>query len=722
MTYLSRDSSVRFNFRENLFLAGWEADPLRTPDDSSQSTPDAASPGGTPSGPAVPTRSAIAAQHPLPAAGVRLTGGLLHEWQRRNATASMPLALHQLVVAGNLDNLQLAIRAAQDTQNAQDTQDTQDTPAATGVTPPAGLGYHGPVFMDSDIYKTLEAIGWELGSEGTRAQDPPEPTEPALGSAFDGAFGAFAATTIELLARVQRPDGYLNSYVQASGEPRYQNLAASHEMYCDGHFFQAAVALARAAGEPGAMDIAIRLADHLVKEFAGQSRALDGHPIVETALVELYRATGTAAYRDLAAQFVEQRGRGLAGDSGFGRRYLQDHLPVRERTTEVGHAVRALYLEAGVTDVATETNDAELLNGSVARWDDMVATKTPLTGGNGSRHEGESFGDRFELPPDRAYNETCAAIASFQWSWRLLLATGDAKYADHMERILYNGFAAAISTDGMRFFYVNPLQRRVDHYEKDDPGRRREWFKCACCPPNIMRLLASLHHYLATSNGDTLTVHQYATSTIRGAGLTVELDTGYPWDGAVSLRVTAAPRGTREIALRVPAWGAASGVEMEDEDHSSERLPVPPDHYLRLRRAWRAGDEVRLRLDMTPRLTRPDPRVDALRGCVAVERGPLVYCFEQTDQPARLDELTLLANAVPANAVPANTVLANTGLANTGLAEQAVTLPGIGATIQVTAPGTHARERPVTLTAIPYFQWDNRGPGAMRVWIPAAPA
>ena len=158
----------------------------------------------------------------------------------------------------------------------------------------------------------------------------------------------------------------------------------------------------------------------------------------------------------------------------------------------------------------------------------MVATKTSLTGGNGSRHEGESFGDHFELPPDRAYNETCAAIASFQWSWRLLLATGDAKYADHMERILYNGFAAAISTDGMRFFYVNPLQRRVDHYEKDDPGRRREWFKCACCPPNIMRLLASLHHYLATSSGDTLTVHQYATATIAGAGLTVELDTGLP--------------------------------------------------------------------------------------------------------------------------------------------------------------------------------------------------
>jgi hypothetical protein len=639
----------------------------------------------------------------------------------------MPLALHQLVVAGNLDNLQLAIRAAAEPA-APGTQAAPPAPGATGVTPPAGLGYHGPVFMDSDIYKTLEAIGWELGSASIRespgTQGPRRDQDPAQDPALSTAFAAFAATTIELLARVQRPDGYLNSYVQASGEPRYHNLASSHEMYCDGHFLQAAIALARGAGDQDAMDIAIRLADHLVKDFAGQARGLDGHPIVETALVELYRETGTTAYRDLAAQFVEQRGRGLAGDSGFGRRYLQDHLPVRERTTEVGHAVRALYLEAGVTDVATETQDTELLNGSIVRWADMVATKTSLTGGNGSRHEGESFGDHFELPPDRAYNETCASIASFQWSWRLLLATGEAKYADHMERILYNGFAAAISTDGMRFFYVNPLQRRVDHYEKDDPGRRREWFKCACCPPNIMRTLASLHHYLATSNDDTLTVHQYATATIAGAGLTVEVDTSYPWDGLVRLRVTAAAGGAREIALRVPAWSAAAGLAADDQDESAERVRVPRDRYLRLRRAWRPGDEVRLHLDVTPRWTRPDPRVDALRGCVAIERGPLVYCFEQTDQPARLDELAVIPGPP--------------------LTEHAATLPGIGVTIQVAVPGRHAPQRPaaalatgpatsappatpgpedraVTATAIPYFQWDNRGPGAMRVWIPAAP-
>jgi hypothetical protein len=625
----------------------------------------------------------------------------------------MPLALHQLVVAGNLDNLHLAIRAGTAAGSADagsadagsaDAGSADAGPAgapaarANGVTPPAGLGYHGPVFMDSDIYKTLEAIGWELGSEG------------------NDALAGFAAATLELLARVQQPDGYLNSYVQASGEPRYANLASSHEMYCDGHLIQAAIALARGTGNQSAMEIATRLADHLVKEFAGQSKGLDGHPIIETALVELYRETGTVAYRDLAAQFVEQRGHGLAGDSGFGHRYLQDHLSVRERTTEVGHVVRALYLEAGVADVATETGDAQLLKMSKRRWDDMVAAKTYLTGGNGSRHEGESFGDHFELPPDRAYNETCAAIASFQWSWRLLLATGDAKYADHMERVLFNGFAGSVNTEGDRFFYVNPLQRRVDHYEKDDPGRRREWFKCACCPPNIMRHLASLHHYLATSDDGTLTVHQYAAATIAGADLTVELDTSYPWDGLVTLRVTSAPPAERELALRIPAWSAAAGSVTVDVNGSPERVPVPPGRYLRLRRAWQTGDELRLHLDMTPRLTYPDRRVDAVRGCVAIERGPLVYCFEQADQPARLDDLAVLAGAA--------------------LTEREVTLPGVGRTIAITVPARQFPPAPeraawsdepdpgpgarvVTAVAIPYFQWDNRGPGAMRVWMPA---
>jgi DUF1680 family protein len=676
--------------------------PAPAPAPSPGAGPRTASGIGVGVGPVVPSGSATVAQRPLPAPGARLADGLLHSWQRRNVQASMPLALRQVAVAGNLDNLRLA------TQGPAQVAFRERGRGYDSVAAPAGLGYHGPVFMDSDVYKTLEAIGW--------ARESADAGE----SAEIGEFETFAADAIALLGRVQQDDGYLNSYIQVSGEPRYGTLASSHEMYCAGHLIQAAVALARGSGDAAALGIAVRLADHLVREFAGQRRGLDGHPIIETALVELYRETGTEAYRDLAAQFVDQRGYGLVGDSGFGLRYLQDHAPVRQETTVVGHAVRALYLEAGVTDVAIETGDAELLGSSARRWADMTAAKTYLTGGNGSRHVDEGFGDRFELPPDRAYNETCAAIAAFHWSWRLLLATGEPRYADHMERILYNTFAAAVGTDGDRFFYVNPLQRRADHYEKDDPGRRREWFKTACCPPNIMRLLASLQHYLAAESGDTLYLHQYTSATVAGAGLALEVSTDYPWDGLVSVRVTSAPGDEREIALRIPAWSATAGLAVNG---SAEQVSACALSYLRLRRAWRAGDEIRLRLDMTPRWTRPDPRLDAVRGCVAIERGPLVYCFEQTDQPVALDELAVVPG------VP--------------LAEHAVTLPGVGRTVQVTMPGGHlsqeagdaawsgrpaqATESPsagqqasLSATAIPYFQWDNRGPGAMRVWIPAA--
>ena len=640
-------------------------------------------------GPVAPTAAASGTHQPLIRAS--LASGLLHQWQQRNLAASLPLALRQLEDAGNLDNVRLAIQA--DRKNAD--AEGEATSAADGygapgghrpvgvgpVDPLPGTGYRGPVFMDSDIYKTLEAVGWEL-AHGHR---------PELAS--------FAAEVTALLEQAQRPDGYLNSYFQVSGEPRYTRLAWSHEMYCAGHLIQAAVALHRGAGDGRLLAVAVRLADHLVREFAGTERGLDGHPVIETALAELYRETGTEAYLDLARQFVDQRGQGLAGNSGMGRRYLQDHLPVRATDTEVGHVVRALYLEAGVTDVAAETGDRELLGSSLRRWDDMVAAKTYLTGGNGSRHADEGFGDRYELPPDRAYNETCAAIASFQWCWRLLLATGDAKYADHMERVLYNGFGSAIATEGQRFFYVNPLQRREDHFEKDDPGRRRVWFNCACCPPNIMRLIASLEHYLATESGDTLYVHQYTGSRLAGAGLDLEVTTDYPWSGAVYLRVLAAPPEARGLALRVPAWSGSTRVSVNNDP---ERAGISPGYHV-LHRPWRKGDVVTLHLDLTPRWTCPDRRVDAIRGCVAIERGPLVYCFEQADQldGARLDDLVVKPGGV--------------------LGERPVTLDGIGQTIEITAEGQLLpADTPVTGIAIPYFQWDNRDGRPMRVWMPRA--
>jgi hypothetical protein len=627
-----------------------------------------------------PGPDAAVTHRPLGGQDVRLGRGLLHDWQERNHTASLPLALRQLEVAGNLDNLRLAIAGADE-------------------------GYRGPVFMDSDVYKTLEAIGWELG----RGPDPE--------------LESFAEEAIELLEKAQQPDGYLNSYIQVTGKPRYANLSSSHEMYCAGHLIQAAIACQRAAGLSRLLGVARRFADHLVDTFLGQQRGIDGHPIVETALAELYRETGHRPYLELASQFIEQRGHGLIGDSGFGRRYLQDDEPVREMTTEVGHVVRALYLDAGVADVAAETSDAELLGSGLTRWADMVATKTYLTGGNGSRHEGESFGDRFELPPDRAYNETCAAIASFQWSWRLLLATGEAKYADHMERVLYNGFASAIATSGTRFFYVNPLQRRADHCEQDDPGRRREWFSCACCPPNIMRLLASLPHYLATTSDDTLHVHQFTGATLAaplaGGTLAVEMVTDYPWSGAVEMRVTDAPAAACGLAPRVPAWAPAPVLLLNG--HRVAADSATPG-YLLVHRQWRPGDVLSYQLPVELRITHPSRRVDAVHGMAAIERGPLVYCFEQADQPAGTD-------------------LEDLALTGGELRERAAELPGVGPTVLIEAAAVHLPPaagqdllyhqadggdaagdggggEPATATALPYFQWDNRDGRPMRVWLP----
>jgi uncharacterized protein len=628
-------------------------------------------------GPVSPTASAAVRHRPVEEPGTRLTGALLRDWQRRSHDASLPLALRQMEAAGNLGNLRLAVAGASD-------------------------GYRGPVFMDSDLYKTLEAIGWEL------AHDP----SPELAE--------FAADAVALIEKAQQPDGYLNSYVQVSGTPRYSRLSSSHEMYCAGHLIQAAIAHSRSQGQLPLLGVARRFADHLVDHFVGREEGIDGHPVIETALVELYRETGHATYLSLASQFVEQRGRGLIGDSGFGSRYLQDATPVREATEVVGHAVRALYLEAGVVDVAVETGDAELLASSVTRWEDMISAKTALTGGVGSRHDGESLGDRFELPPDRAYNETCASIAGIQWSWRLLLATGESRYADHIERLLYNGFGASVAADGQRFFYVNPLQRRDGHYEQDDPGRRREWFSCACCPPNIMRLLASAGHYLATTSDDVLYLHQFTGASI-GAGLAggtlrVEMSTGYPWSGAVEVQVRNAPSEACGLAVRIPDWCRGARFTV----NGSSLAPDPADRgYLIVRRHWMPGDVLRCDLDVAPRLTYPNRRIDALRGTVAVERGPLVYCFEQADQTAGAD-------------------IEDLALDPRDLPERDDDLPGVGRTVTVvvagerlapvasgglpyrSSPDAAAAGAPATAVAIPYFQWDNRDGAGMRVWMPQA--
>ena len=402
---------------------------------------------------------------PLDPSGVELhRDGLLGGWQALNRAATIDHCIERLEASGNLDNLRR-------------------------LREPGSGEFRGLWFADSDIYKVLEAVGWETGRAG------------------DGGWSGWVDDTVALLREVQDEDGYLNSWIQGvHPEQRWQNLQESHELYCAGHLIQAAVAVARGAGRDDLLDVARRFADLAVRRFGaeGGEPGLDGHPEIETALVELSRLTGDARYLALATAMVERRGRGLLGHHHFGPQYLQDHAPVREATEPVGHAVRQLYLAAGVTDVYLENGDASLLDAMEQLWQRTYAEKTYVTGAHGSRHRDEAFGDPYELPPDRAYGETCAAIASFNWNWRLLLATGDGRYAEAMERALYNAIAVSTALDGRHFSYSNPLHLRDGHdgADEDAPSERLPWFRCACCPPNLARLIGSLHHHVATRDGE----------------------------------------------------------------------------------------------------------------------------------------------------------------------------------------------------------------------------
>jgi DUF1680 family protein len=616
---------------------------------------------------------------PLPLSGVRLTPiGWWGQWQAHNRLTTLPYGISALESAGNLDNFR---RIVGDT----------DAP------------YRGFVFNDTDIYKTLEAIAWSLASH-------PDPT-------LDGYIDAVA----QLLSKVQAEDGYLNSCVQGAPDAaRYSRLAESHELYSAGHLFQAAVADFRVTGKRRLLDIAIRFADQLVAEFgSGRRDDYDGHPEVETALVELYRVTANQAYLTLAKQFIDTRGRRIFVGDGRGDAYFQDEQPVRDATTMVGHAVRALYLEAGVVDVAVETGDTELLQTSLTRWDDMVASKLYITGGVGSRHKSEGFGDPYELPPDRAYCETCAAIASIHWNWRLLLATGESRFADLLERTVYNGFAASTGSDGTSFFYSNPLQVREEHQASDEEesGRRLPWYACACCPPNVMRLVAAMQHYVAsTDHHGGVQLHQYTDADVElpTASGTVgfSVRTRYPWAGTVEIQITESMATPWELSLRIPAWANESRLTVNGEDVSTDGA----GGYLRIDRAWVAGDKVVLALEMPAQITAADPRVDAIRGCVAIERGPLVYCIEAADN----EGIDLAAVVLDTDQPLQLTTIDGWPRAQAITTSGAIrTYPYDQHTLYRPPARGEVMETQVQLTAIPYYLWANRASGSMRVWLPS---
>lgn len=614
--------------------------------------------------PAVPT--AKSRRSPLDVRAITLEDGFLGDWQALNRDATIPHCIARMETSGVMDNLR---RLAGE---------------STAL-------FRGPLFADSDLYKTLEAIGWEEVRGDTSELAP------------------FVDEAVRLLREVQEPDGYLNSYYQGprAGE-RFSDLAQGHELYCLGHLVQAAIAWSY-AGRDELLEIALRFVELVHETFgAGGREEICGHPQIETALVELSRVTGDSRHRDLARLMIDRRGHRTVGEGMFGGAYYQDLVPVKVAREATGHAVRQLYLLAGVADVELDDPDESGYAAALdSIWSNVHEKKLYVTGGLGSRHRGEAFGDPYELPADRAYSETCAAIANLQWNWRMLLLHGDAKYADEMERGLYNAIAVSTSLDGRSYFYSNPLQLRTGHdHEEDAPSTRLDWYNCACCPPNLARLLSSITSYLVTETEDAVQFQLYAAGTFDlGGGTTAHVRTDFPWNGVVE--ITLDQPSNRAIELRVPDWAAGATL-------STDGAPASPvaAGYARVEAQTRT---IRLSLPVSPVVEAAHPWVDATRGSVAVRRGPVYYAMESADLPhgVALEDVVLPADPDPVDA--GWDQLLNVPVLTIDRARRREAVDRLYSS-RADEPGSEVDLGVVRV--IPYFRWANRTPGAMRVWMP----
>ncbi len=630
------------------------------------------------------SRSPFAKLIPLGFGEVLLRPGFWAAWRATTRREAIPYGYRKLEESGVLSNIEVAASRRDGT-------------------------FRNMRFADSDLYKWLEAASYELANS------------------WDDELASKVKACVELTAEAQRSDGYLNTYYQLGDiENRWTNLRHDHELYCAGHMFQAAVAHHRCTGDSSFLDVARRFADHIDETFGpGKLESVPGHPEIEMALVELYRTTGEKRYIDLARFFIDYRGKGLIGGSP----YYQDHCPVRECREMAGHAVRQLYLTSGMTDLYLETGESALLESLNRLWADMTTEKMSITGGIGARHDRESFGESYELPNDRVYNETCAQIASVMWNWRMLLANGQCRFADLMEWTLYNGVASGISLDGRTFFYPNPLLSR-------GKIERSGWFDCACCPPNVMRTLASLHNYFAARDSNGLQIHLYdnckiVTPLSQGGEIKIVMETDYPWKPDVKLTIRAASgtAGSSEwtLSLRVPAWSVRPRIAVNGREHAVESVPGT---YAEIRRIWSDGDTVELVFDMEPVFHEAHPYVEPARGCAALTWGPLVYCLEECDQDpgVKVMDCSIKTDTLPQHHWRADLLGGVVTLEAEGLCESNEdwqgklyrTLPSASAAAEAAGkPSGKAVSRTgIKLKAIPYYAWANRGKYPMRVWIP----
>ncbi len=577
--------------------------------------------------------------------------------------------------------------------------------------------FYGFVFQDSDFSKWIEAVGYSLSRH----------PDPELEKIADGA--------IDIVCAAQRDDGYLDTYyIINSDEPVFSNLRDHHELYCFGHLIEGAVAYYQATGKEKLLKAAERFADYVADHFGtgvGKCNGYPGHEIAEMALVRLYETTGNQKYLELSCYFIEQRGqrpyyfdkehpeavkKGEEQDLRYD--YYQAHLPVRQQDEAVGHSVRAMYLYSGMADIARLTEDPSLYEACKKLWDSTVSEKMYITGGVGATSMGEAFSFPYDLPNDTAYAETCASIGLVFFARRMLEIEADAKYANVMERAIYNGILSGMALDGKSFFYVNPLEVLPEACHKDQrkfhvKPVRQKWFGCACCPPNLARLLSSLGAYAFTENDTTLYVHLYLgcdlEKEISGQKVQIHIETGFPWNGDVKINVRAKRTGF-VLALRVPDWCDSYVLEGAENAKSETK-----NGYLYITKEWTEEDTFTIHFTMDVRLITASDKVREDIGKAAVTRGSIVYCLEETDNGRDLHELLvdpdlqpeIISGKICETEVPL--ILVN------GFREKAASSQG-----EKAASLYRTYEAPVKtgvrLRFIPYYTWANRGENEMQVW------
>ena len=569
----------------------------------------------------------------------------------------------------------------------------------------AGKGekHEGIYFDDSDVYKALEAIAYSLKNRP------------------DAALEKKADEWIDKIAAAQQPDGYLNTYYTLSGLQNRWTDMEKHEDYCAGHLIEAAIAYYNATGKRKFLDVAIRLADHIDNTFRQKDiHWVSGHQEIELALVKLYHTTANIKYLDLADWYLQQRGhgygKGVIWDEWKSPEYCQDKLPVKEQTDITGHAVRAMYLYTGAADVGAAKNDNGYMNAMKTVWEDVVYRNMYITGGIGSSGSNEGFSVDYDLPNENAYCETCASVGMVFWNQRMNLLTGDAKYIDVLERSLYNGALDGLSLSGDHFFYGNPLASKGNY-------SRSEWFGCACCPSNIARLVESIGNYIYAKTDEDIYVNLFigssANLSLQNKKVKIAQTTKYPWDGDIQITVTPEKQTKFSLHVRIPGWAKNQPVpgdtySFTDKEASTFGLTINnttesyklENGYAVINRNWKKGDIVNLNLPMPVRRVKAIDKVKEDLNSVALQRGPLVYCFEHPDNGVKNMNIVLGDN-VKMNAE-----------FNPELLNGVVVLKGDAPVVTVSDDKSNLSTETKPITAIPYYSWANRGAGPMKVWLP----